>query len=86
MIYERKRIIYEVVEVDANDLLALTEVAQELGLGLSGVISAINRGQLTEYRDPGAVARGRAWRTRFVLRSQVEAMKSARLPGPGAET
>ena len=72
---QKRVVLYEDVEVEADDVLGISEAAGILGMTIQGLGAAINRGQLTEIVDPDAVApQGR----RFVLRSEVEPLAERR--------
>jgi hypothetical protein len=69
MTYRIKRVSYEEIELDRADLMTLTEAAEILGLTLPGVISAMDRGRLSEIINDEAPnpQHGR----RLVLRADV---------------
>ncbi len=75
----QKRVItFEDISIDANELLTLREASEALGMGLSGVKSAIDRGRFTEIIDVDAIERGRRYNARYLLRSEVEAAAAAK--------
>lgn len=71
-----RRIVYEEAEFEPDDVMALKEAAQELGMTLAALITAVDRCRLTELVDPDAVHAFR--RRRFVLRSEVQEMAEKR--------
>lgn len=71
MIYSIKRVNYERIDLEREELMTVTEAANALGLTLPGVIAAIQRGVLTEVIDEEAANPQRE--RRLLLRSEVEA-------------
>ena len=72
---QKRVVFYEDVDLEAEDVVAISEAARLLGMTIQGVGAAINRGQLTEIVDPDAITQqGR----RFVLRAEVEPLAEAR--------
>lgn len=74
----QKRVVtYEDISIDANELVTIREASEMLGMGLSGVKSAIDRGVFTEIVDQDAIERNRRYNARYLLRSEVEAAVAA---------
>lgn len=65
-----RRVTYETIDVDRDELMTLTDAAKMLGISIPGLRSAMDRGQFTEYVDPDALT---TKHRRFVLRAEVEA-------------
>ncbi len=66
--YHVRIITYETTVLESADLMTLSDAARELGITVPGVISAINRNELTEIVNPAAKFRGR----RLLKRSEVD--------------
>lgn len=67
--YLAKRVVYEEVVIEPDEVFTISEAAVVLGMTFEGVISAMNRGQLTEIVDRRVVKfrKGR----RLLLKSEV---------------
>jgi hypothetical protein len=75
----QKRVVsYEDIDINANELLTIREASEMLGMGLSGVKSAIDRGVFTEIIDVDAIERNRRYNARYLLRSEIEAAMAKR--------
>lgn len=72
--YQIRRITYETVDMDKDDLMTLSEAARELGLSLQTVRTNAEAGRMTLVIDPDRNYQAR----RLVLRSEVEALKKER--------
>ena len=73
--YQVKKVVYEDVDVNPDDLVSVLEASKMLGMTMPGVSRAIDRGALREVIDPD----GFHWRgRRFLLREDVERFKLER--------
>jgi hypothetical protein len=68
MRYQIKKVDYEDIDINDDQLISLKEAAEQLEMTLPGLISAINRGQFTEIIDSNAKTN---YSRRFLLRSEV---------------
>jgi hypothetical protein len=73
--YKIKVTTYEPIEIDPKQLVYLAEAARMLRMTKPGIISAINRGQLTEIIDDTRLYH----QHRLLLRSEIEAMVTEKL-------
>lgn len=65
--YKVRRVVYEDVAVDPNELVTLAYAARILGMSKPGVINALERGMLTEIIDDERTYHGR----RLILKSEL---------------
>lgn len=67
--YMIKRVVYEDIGISIDQLVTISEAAEMLGMTKNGVISAMNRGVLSEITDLQAVKyrKGR----RLLIKSEV---------------
>jgi len=73
--YKIREVTYQEIDIDRGQLMTMAEAGRMLGITLSGVISAIERGGLTEIVDDEARFHGR----RLLLKSEVEKMVNRKL-------
>ena len=69
--YLIRKIIYEPVDMDKDDLMTFSEAAKVLGLALNTVRTNAEAGRMTLVIDPDRNYQAR----RLVLRSEVEDLK-----------
>lgn len=71
-----KRVMYEPVEVDPDELCTMREARDLTGLTYPGLVRAVERGVLTELLDQTKAGTFR--RRRWLLRTEVEALAAKR--------
>lgn len=69
----KRKVVYELVDVKAKDVLTLAQAARRLELTVNGVKNRMKDGSLTWLEDQEAKFHGRL----LVLRSEVEAAAAA---------
>ena len=75
--YLIRKITYEPVDMDKDDLMTFSEAAKELGLSLHTIKTNAEAGRMTLVIDPDRNYQAR----RLVLRSEVEELKRKREEG-----
>jgi hypothetical protein len=73
--FQKRVITYETVDLQREELATLAEAVEITGLSMPGLISAINRGQLTEVIDQQAGYHGR----RLLLRAELGKFQHGRV-------
>jgi hypothetical protein len=65
--FQKRVVSYEAIELARDDLATMAEAAKITGLTMTGLINAVERGQLTEIVDTEAGYHGR----RLLLRAEL---------------